>query len=108
MARTALLSLLPAALIATGWRQLEFPAEGRELALAALLGVGVALLPRRWLRAAGLFAATLLVVRFAFGLSSVGGVLSDLWNGVLDFYEISLPFDPGRQVGYASLVGEHG
>jgi protein-glutamine gamma-glutamyltransferase len=97
MARTALLSLLPAALIATGWRQLEFPAEGRELALAALLGIGVALLPRPWLRWGALVGASLVVVRFAVGLSSAGGVLSDLWNGVLDFYEISLPFDPGQR-----------
>jgi transglutaminase-like putative cysteine protease len=104
MARTALLSLLPAALIATGWRQLEFPAEGRELGLVALLGVGVALLPRLWLRSAGVVGATLVVVHFAFGLSSLRGVLWDSWNGMLDFYEISLPFDPGRRERMHGIV----
>jgi protein-glutamine gamma-glutamyltransferase len=104
LARTALLSLLPAALIATGWRQLEFPAEGRALGLVALLGVGVALLPRRWLRWLGAVGATLLVVRFAFGLSSLRGVFGDTWNGVLDFYEFALPFDPGRQERMHGIV----
>jgi protein-glutamine gamma-glutamyltransferase len=104
LARTALLSLLPAALIATGWRQLEFPAEGRALGLVALLGVGVALLPRRWLQWLGAAGASLLVVRFAFGLSSVRGVLGDAWNGVLDFYEIALPFDPGQRERMHGIV----
>jgi transglutaminase-like putative cysteine protease len=108
MARTGLLALLPAALVATGWRQLESPPEGRELALVALLGVVVALFPRRGLRVLGSAGAFLAAVGLAFGLSPLdarpfddkrdffGPLLSKLWNGVLDYYEVTLPFDPGE------------
>jgi protein-glutamine gamma-glutamyltransferase len=106
LGRTALLCILPAALIATGWRQLEAPPEGREIALVALLGVVVALLPNRWLRLVGAFGAFLAVAALAFGLSPldarpfddehnfVGPFFSGLWNGVLDYYEVRIPFDP--------------
>jgi protein-glutamine gamma-glutamyltransferase len=93
--RTALLALLPAVLIATGWRQLELPPEGRELGLVALLGVGVALLPRRWLQIVGAVGACLVTVQLAFGLRPVGGVFSEFGNGVVDFYEVTIPFYPG-------------
>ena len=92
MARTALLALLPAVLIATGWRQLEFPAQGGELALAAALGVVVALSPRPWLRLLGGAGAYLVVIHYGFGLSRDLGW--DVWNGLLDYYEVALPFDP--------------
>jgi protein-glutamine gamma-glutamyltransferase len=106
LARSALLALLPAALIATGWRQLELPAEGGEIALVALLGVAVALIPGRRLRLLGILGAFLAAVGLAFGLSPldarpldgerdfVGPVLSRIWNGTLDYYEVSLPFNP--------------
>src|SRR5688500_15145781 len=74
LARTALLALLPAALIATGWRQLELPPEGRELGLVALFGIGVALLPRRSLQIAGAVGACLVTAQLAFGLRPVRGV----------------------------------
>jgi protein-glutamine gamma-glutamyltransferase len=105
--RTALVSLLPAALIVTGWRQLEEPAS-RELAAAAALGIAAALLPRRWLRWVGAFAAFVCVVALGFGLSPLdarprdaerdyfGPLLSQIWNGVLDFYDVTIPFDPGE------------
>jgi transglutaminase-like putative cysteine protease len=93
LARTALLSALPAALIATGWRQLESPPEGRQIALVALLGVAVALVPR--LRVVASIGATLVVAHLAFGLTPVRDLAWDLWNGTLDYYEVTLPFDPG-------------
>ena len=95
MARTALLCLLPAALIATGWRQLEAPAQGRELALVTLLGVVVALLPRRSLQLAASVGALLAAVHLAFGLRPVRGIFSEFANGLVDYYEVTLPFDPG-------------
>ena len=95
LARTALLCLLPAALIATGWRQLEAPAQGRELALVTLLGVVVALLPRRSLQLAASVGALLVAVHLAFGLRPVGGIFSEFVNGLVDYYEVTLPFDPG-------------
>jgi transglutaminase-like putative cysteine protease len=94
LARTALLSLLPAILVATGWRQLEAPARGRELALVTFLAVAVALLPRRRFQLLGSVVAFLGVLQLAFGLRPVGGVFSEFGNGVLDFYEVTLPFEP--------------
>jgi transglutaminase-like putative cysteine protease len=107
LARTALLCVLPALLIATGWSQLESPAEGREIALVVALGIVVALVSRVWLRLAAAAGAFLVVSRLAFGLSPldarpfdgdhnfVGPFLSGLWNGVLDYYDVTIPFDPG-------------
>jgi protein-glutamine gamma-glutamyltransferase len=105
MARTALLCVLPAMLIASGWSQLEQPPKGGEIALVAALGVGVGLLRRRWLQIAGAIAAFLVAVHLAFGLSPLdarpfddrdffGPLVSDTWNGALDYYEITIPFDP--------------
>ncbi len=105
--RTALVSLLPAALIVTGWRQLEAPGS-RELALVAAFGIAVALVPWRWPRVVVAIAAVLGVVALGFGLSPLdarprdpdhaffGPLFSGIWNGVLDFYEVTLPFDPGQ------------
>jgi transglutaminase-like putative cysteine protease len=108
MARTALLCLLPALLIATGWGQLEQPPNGGEIAVVAALGVGVGLLTRRWLQLLGAFAAFLVAVNLAFGLSPLdarpfddreffGPLVSGIWNGALDYYEITIPFDPSER-----------
>ena len=108
--------MLPAVLIATGWRQLEFPAEGREIALTALLAVAVSLIPGRRLRLLGGAGAFLAVVGFAFGLSPLdarpfdadhdflGPLLSRVWNGTLDYYEISLPFNPSERERMHGIV----
>jgi protein-glutamine gamma-glutamyltransferase len=95
LVRTGLLCLLPVLLIATGWRQLELPAEGRELALVSILPIAVALLPRR-LQLAASGVALLVAVELAFGLRPVRGVFSEFPSGVVDFYEVTLPFDPGE------------
>ena len=107
MLRTALVSLLPAALIVTGWRQLEQPAS-RELGAAAALGIAAALLPRRWMRVIAAVGGFVGAVALGFGLSPLDGrprdashdyfgpLLSRLWNGFLDFYDVTIPFDPGE------------
>jgi protein-glutamine gamma-glutamyltransferase len=105
MGRTALLCALPAVLVASGWSQLEETPKGGEIALAALLGVGAALIPRPRLQIVGVVAAFLAAVGVAFGVSPLdarpfddrdffGPLASGAWNGALDYYEIAIPFDP--------------
>jgi protein-glutamine gamma-glutamyltransferase len=94
LARTALLCLLPAVLIATGWRQLEAQAEGRQFAIVAFLAVGAALVPRRPLQLGASVGALLVAVHLAFGLRPVRGIFSEFASGLIDFYEVTLPFDP--------------
>jgi transglutaminase-like putative cysteine protease len=108
MARTALLCALPALLIATGWGQLEAQPQGGEIALVAALGIGVALLPRRWLQVVGAVAAFLAAAKLAFDVSPLdarplddrdffGPLLSGIWHGTLDYYEVAIPFDPSER-----------
>jgi transglutaminase-like putative cysteine protease len=104
LVRSALLALLPAALIATGWRQLEFPAEGREIALAALLGVAAAAWPRRLFQLVASIAGLLVVVHLAFGLRPVGGAFSGFANGLVDYYEFALPFNPAERERMHGIV----
>jgi TgpA N-terminal domain len=105
MVRTAALCALPALLIATGWGQLESPPKGGEIALVAALGVGVGLFSRRWLQALGAIGAFLIAAHVAFDVSPgdarpfddrefFGPLVSGVWNGALDYYEITIPFDP--------------
>ncbi|HEX7254922.1 MAG TPA: transglutaminaseTgpA domain-containing protein [Gaiellaceae bacterium] len=109
MVRTALLALLPALLITTGWQGLEQPVRGTELTLAAALAVAAAIIPRRWLRRCAEVAASVAVLSIAFEVSPLdarpfdgdhdflGPVLTGFGNGVIDFYEVSLPFDPSAE-----------
>lgn len=106
MAKTVLLALLPALLIATGWQSLEQPAIANEFSLAATLAIVAALVPRRWIRVVAGLVAFVVVASLGFGLSALdarpfdgdrdflGPLLSRFGNGVVDFYEIALPFDP--------------
>ncbi|HEU4943423.1 MAG TPA: hypothetical protein VFT18_09160, partial [Gaiellaceae bacterium] len=66
MGRTALLALLPALLIATGWQGLEEPVRGGEIALAATLAVLAAILPHRRYRIPAAIVASVAVACFAF------------------------------------------
>ena len=106
MVKTVLLALLPALLIATGWQSLEQPAIANEFSLAATLAIVAVLVPRRWIRVMAELAALVAVASMGFGLSPfdarpfdgdrdfLGPLLSRFGNGVVDFYEIGLPFDP--------------
>src|SRR5712691_806209 len=71
------------------WARLERPSAAVALLLAAGLAAVPALVPR--LRLATLAGATSLALLFALHLSP-----HRFWNGVLRFYQIRLPFDPGR------------
>ena len=110
MGRTALLALLPALLIATGWQRLEDPVLASHFSLAATLAILVALMARRWLRILAGVGAFVAVAGVGFGLSPFdarpfdgdrhffGPLLSRFGNGVIDFYEVGLPFDPAERV----------
>ena len=109
MGRTVLLAALPAALVMSGWSRLEDPSRGREFLLAAALGVGAAVVPHRWLRIVAELTAVVVVASVAFDLSPLharpfdgerhffGPLVSRFGNGVIDFYEIGLPFDPAER-----------
>ena len=119
MRKTVLLALLPALLIATGWQRLEQPAQASEFSLAATLAIVVVLISRRWLRVLVGLVALVVVVSVGFDLSPLdarpfdgdrdflGPLLSAFGNGVIDFYEVGLPFDPaerGRMHGVLVLA----
>jgi transglutaminase-like putative cysteine protease len=105
--RNALVAAVPALVIAETWMRLERPErDGTRLLLVVALALLPALVPRLRARVAALalcaLAAVSLAVRAApwdarpfdsrhdfFGL-----LLSRLGNGVLDFYDVRLPFDP--------------
>ncbi|HEX2292753.1 MAG TPA: transglutaminaseTgpA domain-containing protein, partial [Gaiellaceae bacterium] len=109
MRRSALLALLPALLITTGWQTLEQPVRGGEFAAAAALAVVAAILPRRSLRIGAMLVAGVAVASFAFDVSPlearpfdgnhdfVDPVLSGFGGGLADFYEVSLPFNPAER-----------
>ena len=109
MGRSALLALLPALLITTGWQTLEQPVRGGEFALAAALAVVAAILPRRSLRIGAMIVAGFAVASFAFDVSPLEArpfdrdhdfldpILSGFGGGLADFYEVSLPFNPAER-----------
>ena len=103
--RPALVALVPALVIAQNWLRLERPErEGGRALLIVVLALVPALAPRIWQRLALLVGAILVAAELAVRVSPLGiverhryffGPLSSrLWNGVLDFYTVRLPFDP--------------
>jgi protein-glutamine gamma-glutamyltransferase len=104
LARPALLALLPAALIATGWRQLEFPTQGGEIALVALLAVAVALPRRRLFQLATSVGGLLVTLHLAFGLRPVGRIFTEFSSGLVDYYEFALPFNPADRERMHGIV----
>jgi protein-glutamine gamma-glutamyltransferase len=106
MARTILLFLLPAFLVATHWARLEQSggSEGRFLWVAAL-ALAPALVRPLWARVLALVVASALAVRLAFGLSILDArpfsgedffapLGSRLWRGFEAFFQVELPFSP--------------
>jgi transglutaminase-like putative cysteine protease len=109
MGRAALLALLPALLITTGWQTLQEPVRGGEFAVAAALAVVSAVLPRRSLRIGAMLVSGVAVASFAFDVSPLEArpfdsdhdfldpVLNGFGGGLADFYEVSLPFNPAER-----------
>jgi transglutaminase-like putative cysteine protease len=106
--RTALLYVLPAAVVAANWLRLESPrGSGGQALWVVLLALCPALAPTRLTRVGAALLALLLAVRSAFGVSVFdarpfdgrhdffGPLLGGFRDGFLDFYDVELPLDPG-------------
>jgi protein-glutamine gamma-glutamyltransferase len=96
VARTLLLYALPAVLIATGWARLDDKADDGVLLGLLLLAVLPGLVRPRWGRAVAALGVTLVAVDVIYGLAPGRHYLVPLWDrvreGVLGFYDVSLPF----------------
>ena len=108
MRRTLALYAVPAAIVAAAWLRLEDRHDdGDRALLVVVLALLPALLPRAWQRAAGAVAATGAAAWVALDVAPLdarpfdgehayfGPLLSRLRDGTRDFYDVSLPFDPG-------------
>ena len=101
--RTAALYAVPAAVVAALWLRLEHPrGDGDRALLVVALALVPGLLPRVWQRAAGALAATVAAAWVALAASpfdashdDFGPLLARLRDGTLEFYDVSVPFDPG-------------
>ena len=104
-ARPALIALVPALVIAQNWLRLERPErDGGRALLLVLLAVAPALAPRLWQRVALLMGAAVAATAVAVRVSPAavfephrhyfGPLGSRVGNGVLDFYDVQLPFNP--------------
>ena len=96
-ARAAAIYVVPASAIIIAWLRIEGPPReaGRAVALA-LLAVAPTLAVRlRW-RLALAVGALLIGSWIALGASvaTPGRVVTRLWDGVRQFYDVDLPFDP--------------
>jgi protein-glutamine gamma-glutamyltransferase len=109
MARTALLFILPAFLVATHWARLEDGAgsQSRFLWIAAL-ALAPALVRPLWARVLVLAVASAIAIRIAFGTSLLdarpfrdedffGPFGSKLWRGFEAFFDVALPFRVAQQ-----------
>ena len=115
MARTIVASLLPALGIGVAWLALEGSPRARDGVVVAALAIAPALVPRGVWRLVALAAATLAAVWVAFGAEPwellpfrdervLSPALRDAANGVVDFYAVFLPFQPGPNPEMHSLV----
>jgi len=108
--RPAALALPPVALIAALWLELEEPrASGARILAVVLCALAPALARPGWLRLAVLIAALLVAVNVAFPARALetrstageeellGGLIESAWDGILAFYDVSVPFSPHGQ-----------
>jgi transglutaminase-like putative cysteine protease len=94
--RTALVAVVPAAVLAAIWLRLEEPRPYPTRVVAVVLvALAPALVRPRWGRAAACLVAVVVGARLAFGswLHPIR-VASAFKNGFLDFYDVQVPFDP--------------
>lgn len=99
MGRTVAVAIPPAALVALAWLRLEEPrAPGADWLWVVLLALAPALAPSLWLRLALSGPAALVAAWVALDTPSTddrpgffGPVLARLGDGVLDFYDVTVP-----------------
>ena len=94
--RPALVALVPGLVIAQNWLRLERPQSGGGLALLlVVLALVPALAPRLWQRLALAAGAALTAGYLASGapLHHPGRAVTRFTDGVLDFYDVRLPFN---------------
>ena len=115
MPRTFLAALLPAVAIAATWLSLEGPRlVGAGLAVA-MLAVVPALVRRGALRIGAVVLSALGAVWIAFGAEPwelvpfrdervLAPALRDAARGIVDFYEVFLPFEPAKNPEMHALV----
>jgi Transglutaminase-like superfamily/TgpA N-terminal domain len=104
-ARTAAIYVLPAAAIVIAWMRIEgHPHPVGHALLLALVALAPALVPGRRLRVAAAAVALVLGSWLAVGasLATPGRVVTRLWDGAREFYDVDLPFDPA---GHARMQG---
>ena len=115
MARTLVAAAVAATAVAIAWLSLEDPRELRDAAIVGLLATIPALLPSRRGRVLALVPSTLAAAWFAFGAQPwelapfrdepvLAPMLHDVGTGVVDFYEVFLPFVPERNPEMHVLV----
>jgi hypothetical protein len=105
--RTALVALLPAAVIAAMWLRLESPRDDPTRVVAViLLALAPTLVRSRRARLAAALVGVVLGARLAFGIWAwhpvrIGSAFS---NGFLDFYDVRIPFDPRLHAEMRSVI----
>ena len=107
MLRTVVLYLLPAALISTGWARLVDGVDERRMLAVLGLALAPALVRPWWGRALAAVVSSLATVWVAYGIAPYdmlpfddrrffGPLASQFRDGVLEFYDVSVPFAPGE------------
>ena len=107
MLRTAALYAPAAVLLLAAWTRLETGAEEGTAILLAALALVPALVPRWWGKALAALAALVVAAHAAFDVSLLdarprddrdffGPLLTSFKDGVLRYYDVSVPFDPGE------------
>jgi transglutaminase-like putative cysteine protease len=115
MARTAVASAIAAAAVVVAWLGLEAPPLVRPALVIAALGIVPALIRSRRGRALAVAGATLGAAWVAFGAQPwelaplrdervLAPALRDVGTGIVDFYDVFLPFVPVRNPEMHTLV----
>jgi hypothetical protein len=115
MARTAVASVIAAAAFVLAWLGLESAPTVRPALVMAALGIAPALVRSRRVRAVAIAAAAVAAAWVAFGAQPwelaplrdervLAPVLRDVGTGILDFYDVFLPFVPVRNPEMHMLV----
>ena len=100
MGRTVVAYLVPAYVLAVAWLRLEDPRSGGQAIGILLLALLPALLPSLRLRLAGAIVAGLVAARVALDASPFHERVlgSRLKDGILEFYDVRVPFAPAEHV----------